>query len=287
MSTPLVIYHGGCRDGFCAAWVCHRALKREDTEFFAGYYGQSPPDCADRNVIMVDFSYPLEVMKVIAATATSLLVLDHHKTAQAALEELQANPPPNTKIIFDMDQSGAGLAHTHFFGTEDETGERPYLVDYVEDRDLWRHALPDTKAVNAYISTLPFTFEAWDNAFTTSQQDIIECQGDRLYWARRCGTGVVAKISQYVAEVSKNTRMIDFEGHSVPIVNAPQVDISELLHTLCMGVTFAVGWWQRADGQFQYSLRSVGDFDVSEIAKKYGGGGHKNAAGFEARTLLF
>jgi len=24
----------------------------------------------------------------------------------------------------------------------------------------------------------------------------------------------------------------------------------------------------------------VGDFDVSEIAKQYGGGGHRNAAGF-------
>ena len=29
------------------------------------------------------------------------------------------------------------------------------------------------------------------------------------------------------------------------------------------------------------SLRSVGDIDVAEIAKQYGGGGHKNAAGFK------
>lgn len=36
------------------------------------------------------------------------------------------------------------------------------------------------------------------------------------------------------------------------------------------------------------SLRSNGDYDVSAIAKAFGGGGHKNAAGFEVpiATLL-
>jgi nanoRNase/pAp phosphatase (c-di-AMP/oligoRNAs hydrolase) len=35
-------------------------------------------------------------------------------------------------------------------------------------------------------------------------------------------------------------------------------------------------------------LRSNGDYDVSAIAKAFGGGGHKNAAGFEVQveTLL-
>lgn len=47
----------------------------------------------------------------------------------------------------------------------------------------------------------------------------------------------------------------------------------------------ALGWWQRFDGKFQFSLRSRGDIDVSEIAKKFGGGGHKNAAGFQLKTL--
>ena len=297
---PLIIYHGGCRDGFCAAWVCHLALKEREPEFFAGYYGQLPPICVGRDVVIVDFSYPLEVMHAIATTASSLLVLDHHRTAQAALAELAANPPPNTKIVFDMEQSGAGLAWSHYFQCYDETGgdpltplERPYLVDYTEDRDLWRHALPDSKVINAYLSTLPFTFEAWSEAFTTSQQDIVECMGDRTRWARQQGASVEAKTKQYVAEVRKNAMVIEFEGYAgIPIVNAPQVDISELLHAMCIGdethagPTFAMGWWQRADGLFQYSLRSVGNFDVSALAKKCGGGGHKNAAGFESHNLL-
>lgn len=43
--------------------------------------------------------------------------------------------------------------------------------------------------------------------------------------------------------------------------------------------------WFRDRDMFQVSLRSVGDFDVSTIAKQYGGGGHKNAAGFRCKVL--
>lgn len=277
MTPPLVIYHGGCRDGFCAAWVIHGVMP--NAEFFPGYYGQEPPSVEGRDVIIVDFSYPLPTMQAIAEKASSLLVLDHHKTAEAALSKFSH---PGAVVIFDMNKSGAGLAADHFHPGEKQ---RPWLVDYVEDRDLWRHALPDSETVNAWIGTLPFTFEAWTAEHTTMAQDFWEL-GDGLFTARKRGVAVQAKVRQYVAEVRKNARRIAFEGFDVPIVNAPQVDISELGHALADGETFAMAWWQRADGVFQYSLRSIGDFDVSELAKRYGGGGHKNAAGFQSATLI-
>lgn len=37
---------------------------------------------------------------------------------------------------------------------------------------------------------------------------------------------------------------------------------------------------QLADGRFKVSLRSKGDIDVERVARQYGGGGHRNAAGF-------
>ncbi|KKK83930.1 hypothetical protein LCGC14_2788440, partial [marine sediment metagenome] len=42
---------------------------------------------------------------------------------------------------------------------------------------------------------------------------------------------------------------------------------------------FAGCYWDTPEGRV-FSLRSAGDFDVSAIAKQYGGGGHKSAAGF-------
>lgn len=265
---PLVIYHGGCRDGFCAAWAARRGLG--DCDFYAGQYGQPPPDVTGRDVFVVDFSYPREVMDKMNALAGSMLVLDHHKTAAEAI----AGAP---YARFDMERSGAGMVWDALCD-----GKRPLLVSYVEDRDLWRHALPYSKEVNAWIATLAFDFGDWDIAAT--------CE---LEWMVRGGKVALAKTDQYVREVRKNARRVRFETPTpdglfweVPMVNAPQVDISELLDALVQGEIFAVGWWQRSDGVFQYSLRSRGDFDVSELAKMFGGGGHKNAAGFQSTTLL-
>jgi nanoRNase/pAp phosphatase (c-di-AMP/oligoRNAs hydrolase) len=60
--------------------------------------------------------------------------------------------------------------------------------------------------------------------------------------------------------------------------------LNELVKRSPSGV--AMGWFQRADGQFQTSLRSDGRVDVSVLAKKYGGGGHPKAAAFQGPALF-
>lgn len=272
MSQLLVLYHAACRDGFCAAWCVQRRYPH--AEFVACQYGAPVPEVIGRDVVMVDFSYPRPLLDQIADDAASLLILDHHKTAEESLRGFVAPTGSSVEIHFDMERSGAGMAWDHFHPGQ----PRPWIVDYVEDRDLWRHKLPNGPAVNAFISTIPFEFEAWYKASRVP-----------LERAAELGEVVEDKIRQYVREVAKNARRVTFEGHEVPLVNAPQVDISELGSFLANGEAFAVGWWQRADGVFQYSLRSrePSDIDVSEIAKRHGGGGHRRAAGFQSDRLLF
>jgi oligoribonuclease NrnB/cAMP/cGMP phosphodiesterase (DHH superfamily) len=101
-STPLVIYHDNCTDGLTAAWVAAQVMP--DAEFFAGFYGQDPPDVHGRDVFIVDFSYKRPVMEQIAADCATLVVLDHHKTAEA---ELHGFTPEFSEIVFDMEHSGA------------------------------------------------------------------------------------------------------------------------------------------------------------------------------------
>lgn len=266
MGRLFVIHHGACRDGFAAAWCVWR--RWAGSEFVAAKYGEAPPDVTGRDVVIVDFSYPLDVMTKLADEAASLLVLDHHKTAE---EALRAFKHPRAEVHFDMERSGAGMAWDHFFPGQ----PRPWIIDYVEDRDLWRHKLPNGPAINAFLGTLRYDFEHWYQTSRLALDDVL-----------RLGEVVEDKIRHYVTEVAKNARRVTFEGHDVPCVNAPQVDISELVGFLCNGEKFALGWWQRSDGMYSYSLRSRGDFDVSELAKRHGGGGHKNAAGFLSSELL-
>lgn len=267
----LVIYHGGCIDGFTAAWACWLRYF-EDAEYFPATYGANGadvelPDVAGRDVVMVDFCTSRDQLLRIHDAARSFRVYDHHKTAEAACRGLNF-------CTFDMERSGAGLAWDYVAPGGAEC--RNWLVKYVEDRDLWRFALPDSKEINAYVSAQTQTFAAWNAmAFRTTAAS-----------AALKGSGVLAFVDRYVHEMSQHARPSRFAGHDgIPVVNAPYINTSELVGHLAESALFAVGWFQRNDGLYQYSLRSRGDFDVSALAKSLGGGGHKNAAGFACEQL--
>lgn len=301
MTDKLVIYHGGCRDGFASAFVFWTNRLFKDARFFEGYYGQLPPYYLmhkDMEIILVDFSYKKDIIFGLLEHCKSITILDHHKTAEAELKDLKHD---RIKITFDMNKSGASLAWEYCYPIK----AVPWWVKYVEDRDLWKNALANTKEINAWISTWTFDFQTWsDRTFwsSTVPEDFIirEC--------RHKGAACLEKGLQYCREVSKNAILVDifklsieyFEQHDehnsvkelivsdVMIVNAPQCDISELLDFILeeKKQIVAMGWWQNQSGEFQYSLRSRGDYDVSEIAKLFGGGGHKNAAGFQSKYIL-
>jgi nanoRNase/pAp phosphatase (c-di-AMP/oligoRNAs hydrolase) len=262
MST-LVIHHGNCQDGFTAAWCAWRRFG-DDAEYLPANYGAAePPDVTGRDVVILDFSYKRDVLLEMAGKAKSLRVLDHHKTAEADLAGLDF-------CLFDMNRSGAGIAW-------DELVALPYrsrLVNYVEDRDLWRFKLPQSKQINAYIGTFQQSFETWDRLDDALESNFEGCA--------EIGQAILNGVDKYVVAMAEQCRRVTLAGYDVPCVNAPYLNISELVGHLAANTDapFAVGWFQRGDGRYQYSLRSRGDFDVSLVAQQFGGGGHKGAAGF-------
>lgn len=279
-----VVFHANCRDGFAAAWAI-RTVYPEAT-FIAGNFGKPLEGFpfAGQDVIFADFSLPRAEMLQIAEKAATLRVFDHHKTAEEALRDFPASP--GVKIVFDMDRSGAGIAWDELHDNaaahlEPSAPGRPWFINYVEDRDLWRFALPQSKEVNAYLGSLQYDFDTWTGLLGTDSGAAITI-----------GAFLERKTQAYVHEVAKNSyRKTDATGRVLQVVNAPQVDCSELMAGILErnpGVDYTVCWWRRADGRFQYGLRSRpgSDVDVSEIAKGYHGGGHKHAAGFHLPILL-
>jgi hypothetical protein len=264
--ADLVLYHASCPDGFTAAWAAWRKFG-DAAEYLPVQYGpgQVPPDVTGRDVLILDFSYPRALLLEMYAKAKSLRVLDHHVSAQKDLAGLDF-------CVFDMERSGAGLAWDELHDRE-QLASRPDLVDYVEDRDLWRFKLPDSRAINAYIGSFEFSFEKW----TELADEFID--SERIVGI---GEALLRGVDRYVASMAKQARLVTLAGYVVPCVNAPYLNTSELVGHLAEQVpeAFAVGWFQRGDGLYQYSLRSQGSFDVSELAKQFGGGGHRNAAGF-------
>lgn len=272
----LCIYHGNCADGFGAAWVVRQALGAENVEFHPGHYGKPAPDVEGRDVIIVDFSYPYELLVLLGHQARSILIIDHHKTAAADLARLQPAPATYREwvdseqrvgTVFDMHRSGAGLTWDYMTNNQ----PRPALINHIEDRDLWRFKLEGTREIMANVFSHPQDFPTWDALMA---QHISQHQA--------AGTAIERKHQKDIAElVASNSRTMAIGGTTVPAINLPHTMASDAGHLLSRGAPFAAIYWDTAEGR-QFSLRSTDEGeDVSAIAKQYGGGGHRNAAGFK------
>lgn len=260
MSNLLCIYHGNCADGFTSAWVVRNTLS--DVDFHAGVYQDAPPDVTGRDVLLVDFSYKRDVLLDMAEKAKFITILDHHKTAEADLQNL----PHNVATEFDMNRSGARITWDHM-----RTGqEPPKVLLHVEDRDLWRFALPKTREIQANIFSYPYDFDVWDRLMLADPMELAK-EGEAIERKH------FKDINELVRVV---TRRMVIGGYNVPVANLPYTLTSDAGHTLAQGEAFAGCYWDTPTGRV-FSLRSTDEgMDVSEVAKQYGGGGHRNASGF-------
>lgn len=304
VKNPLVIYHANCADGFSAAWCFYNA--QEDWgvsfDFHPGVYNEPPPDVTDRIVYLVDFSYKRDVVEKMAEVAKKIYLIDHHKTA---IDDLMPLISDGTIIGYvDLERSGAMLAwdFLHNIGHENECNilpgdpdykEPPKLLEYVQDRDLWKFKLAGTREIQANVFSYEYTFENWDKLMNASATELLGM------W--NAGAAIERKHQKDIKELlNVCQRPMDFTvlrddpfeptGHkyadtiTVPVASLPYTLTSDAGHAMAAshkeGTEFAACYWDTATHRI-FSLRSCDNgMDVSEIAKYYGGGGHKNAAGF-------
>lgn len=309
---PLVIYHGNCADGFSAAWCFHNSQEEAQIsyDFHAGIYGEELPDVEDRIVYMVDFSYKADKVAKILELCTGLYFIDHHKTAIEDLKQFADHP----KFIAytDLERSGAMLAWDFLHNTEwiydahpaggykkprleatyartfDLYKEPPLLLDHVQDRDLWRFKLDGTRPIQAAMFSKEYTFENWDEMMKPGDKAAQVVERMHL-WEQ--GAAIERKhfkdIKEFI-ETSEHWILIEFNGtnYNVPAVNVPYMWASDAGHMLLerhATAPFAACYYVK-EGQKIYSLRSQDHrMDVSMVAAFYGGGGHRNAAGFKVQ----
>jgi len=257
-----IVTHGGCFDGVTARWLLRG--RWQDAECVDGVYGTFPAfasETARGTLVIADFSYPRDDMIRLAGEWEHIIVLDHHKTAAKHLVDL----PANVVCVFDMDRSGAGLV-------ADWLDQRCTLVNYVEDRDLWRWELPDSKEIAAVFGITPFTFDDWD--------DLAYNLETKIGSVVTMGKAVLARDNIIIDELVGVARMMTIGGHEVPVTPCPYALGSEVAGRLAEGHPFAAYYRDLPDRR-EFGLRSRKDgIDVSVIAEGYGGGGHPGASGF-------
>lgn len=283
-SRILCIHHHPCMDGFGAAWAVWKRLG-DQVQFVPGIYGMDPPDVTGRDVVLVDFSYRKDVMCELSGLAKSVLIIDHHKTAQEALAWMPKAPDSwdewvaalgkpglHRAALFDMDHSGAALAWSFFHPGK----PKPRLIEHIEDRDLWRFRLDGTRDISALLSSETYDFHRWDGLIERSNDP----SGLQLMLLEG---GAINRHSDKMIEemLPLCTRRMVIGGVEVPVSNMPYFLASDAANRLANGSPFAATYYDSKERRV-FSLRSTTGIgaDVSEIANRYGGGGHRHASGF-------
>ena len=254
----LVIYHAGCTDGFGSAWAAWKLLGSK-AKYLSWRAGASPPDVTGKVVVVCDLSFKKDEMIRLLEEAKEIIVLDHHKTAEENLRGVK-------NCFFDLGHSGAMLSWNFFHPNV----EPPDLIKYIEDKDLWRFSLPWSKEINSSIDNTDFKFEEFDKLNSK----------DGLNAAREEGVVINAFITKLVEHSTKNLAKKMIGCHTASVINTLTFK-NEFGHEMCKTADIAVMWnYDHNESLTKVSLRSKGEVDVGNIARQWGGGGHKTSSGF-------
>lgn len=257
-SVDLVIYHGGCSDGFGAAFAAWKLLGAR-AKYVPGKFGTPPPDVTGKNVVILDFSYDKETVKDMIEKANDFMLIDHHKSVMVDLHNI-----PQTH--FDLSKSGAILSWEFFHPGK----EPPKFLLYIQDRDLWTWQLPYSREFSAAFDMVEMHFENYDSY----------CDDSVFDDAVKRGSYILAHKRTFINKIMKRAAKRRIQGYSALVVNSSHW-MSEIGSSLAKSADVAVIWYfDHKDQSYHISFRAANpDVDVSEVAKFFGGGGHKASAG--------
>lgn len=299
MNTTLVIHHSADLDGLCSREVARRSLG--DTADYLGWdYGQPVPDLSTYGVVyLIDISLPREVM---AEHAAKLIWIDHHKSAIEAMKDLTIDG-------YRIDGVAACRLAWQYFHTAnyarnkmldpcmtlpekqaflDRKVVEPYAVQLLGEYDIWDKRNPDTDPFQ--LGMQGEKEPLWSTLFDDAGKHYDD-QGrpTRARFARNLIERIVDRghaIQAYLDTV--NAKIITERGFDVKwegfLFRALNIARSNSLvfqaaikpeHDGCLSYFWDGGKWRFS----LYGVEHKKDLDLSVIASKHGGGGHKQACG--------
>lgn len=259
----VVIYHAKCVDGFGGAWAAWKKFGDSATYIPAEDRDHYHVNLDGKTVYIIDYSYPKEVLLELEEHAQKLVVIDHHASAEEQVTLLK-------EYVFDNDHSGAYLAWHYFFPDQ----PMPKLIDYIEDGDLYRFSLLDARSIISYIHVAPLDFVV----FSKMADDLENSEG----YAKILEQGTLLRTvhERQIEYFANKAELVEFEGYTIYAVNANNRVASDLGALLSQKRGPFALIFNYENLAWKCSLRGDGTVDLSEIAKRYGGGGHHNASGF-------
>ena len=299
MRKPALILTHNDMDGWCAGAIARLALLAHgepEPEIRHCGYGMTCPvaDAVERQVFVLDFSWPLDDMLALHGAAEQLTWIDHHpqpvKDGRRYVDAVNERGDTGAITVLRTDRCGAWLTWEELRDAF-IVRQMPFVIELVDDYDRWVHALNETKAFKNGVDALAqghgAAWSEWEGLLAEHSTHPNSRSGDVI----RTGKILLLAQAERVRMVTKNAIPVTIDGIDAMKVNA-SCDFNEIADAL--GHLAPVVWiWQaivKDDGgerrpAILNSLRSrKGGVDVGEIAKRRGGGGHPSAAGWVCPT---
>ncbi|KAL6175742.1 hypothetical protein ACLB2K_052381 [Fragaria x ananassa] len=306
MRRPAVLYHYPCPDGAFAALAAHLYFSSKSIQPFffpnavySPVTAQSLPLSDIDELYLLDFVGPHGFVQEVSLKVPNVVVLDHHKTAVGRVGGV------NVTSVLDMKRSGATIAFDYFRGKVNVEGGETARFDgvrrvfeYIEDGDLWRWRLPDSKAFSSGFKDLNLQYDVGLNPALFQQllSLDLECLISQL------GMVSLSEKQKLIEEALSQSYEIKLGGGAFGhclAVNADSISElrSELGHQLATksrslnlrgigAVVYKVPELEN-DELLKISLRSVDSEDTTPISQEFGGGGHRNASSFMLGSAEF
>ena len=278
----ICFYHSVDLDGQCSGALV-KLFHPECKMYGINYGDEFPWDEVKKHydgIFIVDFSLqPFENM-VKLQNKYKVIWIDHHESAIKAHERW--NQEHKEPLIIDgIRQIGIGACKLvwNYLNKEDHT---PTFVQLLAEYDVWDHSNP---------MTLPFQYGM--RLFDTDP-------GNVDFWRSLFDVEMVNKIVENGSmilkyEQTQNQKYIESCGFEIEFEGLKCICVNKMLtnskifdsvkNSSKYDVMLTFGW--KSNKWIVSLYTSKNDIDVSKIAVKYGGGGHKGAAGFLCDELPF
>lgn len=224
-----------------------------------------------KEIYTLDMTFSESVTRQLIRDNIRVTSIDHHISSKAVTEMTQ-------QYSYALDHSGAVLAWQYFHPDTPV----PRMLLSVEDMDLWHLKIPGTAELYAYLDLFDFDFSVWSDLVADFEDDAKRATIIEM------GAIVVRHENKVIEKmIAKYAHQIMLGDTIAYAINASSAFRTQMGHVLADRSPSGIGivWWETSDGNVAVSLRGVGDADVAALAERYGGGGHKHAAGFRVNAL--
>jgi oligoribonuclease NrnB/cAMP/cGMP phosphodiesterase (DHH superfamily) len=282
------IYHGGCPDGIGGAypfWRFNRDRYRLDDSdpnkfhIIPARHGQSYPKdvVANKNVVVVDFCYKKNDIISMCNNCKNVLILDHHATSVNELNGINLEQYTNLLFTLDPDRSGAQIGWDYCYPEV----ERPWFVEVIADRDLWKWELPYSNEIGKAFYLLGYTWDNMEMYYNQPRENDEKNKQDLI----EKGKLIIQKDNIEISKAISCNVLCDFDGYRVRMTSTIPTFRSEVGNKLSKmnDCDFAAIWrYDFTTDEWWISLRGSDSCTIplNEICEKYGGGGHPKASGF-------